>query len=240
MTGEKKSTNGAALFSVTLRAAGLLLFLAATTWVVVRYQEEAWRVVTHPSQLQEWVGSYRGWGPVVFLGIQVVQVVVFVIPGEVVQVAGGYLFGAWLGVGYCLVGAVIGSALAFLAGKWLGRPFVRYLVTPEQFARMEDVLNRRQGMVTIFVLYLIPGIPKDVLCYVAGVTPIHVGLFLLVTTAARLPGMILSAYFGRAMAEKSYILLVILSILACLALIFGLAFHKRIEAWLSRRKAEKE
>jgi uncharacterized membrane protein YdjX (TVP38/TMEM64 family) len=232
--------NGAVFLSVALRAAGLVLFLIATMWVIIRYQENVWRVVTHSDELQAWVGSYGKWGPVVFLGVQMVQVVVFVIPGEVVQAAGGYLFGGWLGAAYCMVGALIGSTLAFFAAKWLGRPFVQYVVDPARFARLEDVLNRRAGIVTVLVLYVIPGIPKDVLCYVAGVTPIHAGPFLLVSTAARLPGMILSVWFGRALAQESYIELIVVSVLAALGLVLGVIFRRRIEAWVSRKKSGRE
>jgi len=186
LADEGKRPNGAQLFAAAVRAAVLLLFLGLTTWVVVRYYGHIWRVVTHPDELQDWVASYGRWGPLVFLGVQILQIVVFVIPGEVVQVAGGYLFGAWGGVGYCVAGAIIGALVVFLAAKWLGRPFVRYLVKAEQFSRLEKVLNRRAGIVTVFVLFLIPGVPKDVLCYVAGLTPMRLGLFLVVSTVARL------------------------------------------------------
>lgn len=222
-----------------LRAAVLLLFLAAATWALVRYREGAWQVVTKPGRLQQWVESYQGWGPVVFLGIQVVQVVIFVIPGEVVQVAGGYLFGASLGVVYCVIGALLGAAFAFLAAHVLGRLLVRHLVKPETFDRMEDVLNHHKGIITVFVLFLIPGIPKDSLCYVAGLTPISPRRFLLVSTLARIPGMVLSAWIGLWMAEKGYIQMGLLLGVALLMLVLGLIFQKRSEEWISRRHDRK-
>jgi len=243
MSQDRKRTNGAVLFSVILRAAVLLLFLSAATWWVIRYSGHMWRILTDVAEedkLQQWVVSWGVWGPVVFLGIQMLQIVVFVIPGEVVQAAAGYIFGLWGGVAYCLVGAGMGSALAFLLAQWLGRPLVRYLLGTERFDRMEDVLNRRKGIISLFLLFLIPGVPKDVLCYVAGLTPMHAGRFLVVSTLARLPGIWMSVYIGREMAEKSYIEMAIVLGLAGLGLVLGLIFQKRIEAWISRRKAGTE
>ena len=98
MSEEQSSSNGVVFFTVAVKAGVLVLFLSASTWVIVRYGGHLWKVVTDPEDLQGWVESYGPWGPLVFLGVQVLQIIVFVIPGEVVQAAGGYLFGPWAGV----------------------------------------------------------------------------------------------------------------------------------------------
>ncbi|HUW59268.1 MAG TPA: TVP38/TMEM64 family protein [Planctomycetota bacterium] len=238
MSQDRSTSNGTVFFTAAVKAGVLVLFLLASTWVIIRYGGHLWKVLTEARELQGWVASYGARGPLVFLGIQVFQIIIFVVPGEVVQVAGGYLFGAWAGVTYCVVGAFVGSAIAFLAAKWLGRPFVRCVAGAEKFDRLEAILNRRKGIVTVFLLFLIPGIPKDILCYVAGLTPMRVGVFLTVSALARLPGMILSAYFGHFMAEQSYIHVAVVSLVAFLGLLLGLIFHRRIEAWLSRRRGQ--
>lgn len=235
MTEQPKLGNGRALAIAGLKAAALLLFLGGTTWAVVYYHDYLWQIVTHRNELRQWILSWGAWGPVVYVGVQVIQVMIFVIPGEVVQGVGGYLFGPWLGALCCLVGALIGSALAFLIAGWLGRPLVKLLVRPEQFERFEKILNGRKGLVTVFVLFLIPGTPKDTLCYVAGMTPIHLGTFVLLSTLARVPGIFLSTFLGDTFAERRYHEFVALCAVGLVALILGLIFRKQVEAWMSKR-----
>ena len=232
---DKPFPKGRLTLSVVLRAAALLLFFVVTSWVLVYYWEQIGGVFTEPAKLQEWVESFGTWGPLVFLGVQVVQVVVFAIPGEVVQVAAGYLFGTWMGLAWCMLGALIGSAIAFMMAKWLGRPFVERITSAKNAERLEHIVNHRKGMFTIFVLYLIPGIPKDILCYMCGLTPMKLWRFLIVSMVARLPAMLLSTWIGRTIADKNYVLMIFLASVAVVGFILGLVFRKRIEAWFQRQ-----
>lgn len=222
--------------SILLRGLALFLIIAVAAWLAVYYHDFIGEFFRHPHKLRERVASYGNFGPLVFIGLQVLQIVVFVIPGEVVQAVGGSVFGTWVGLFYCLVGAALGSSIAFLLAKWLGRPFVRAIIKPKDFAKLDNILNHKQGIITTFLLFLIPGIPKDALCYIAGLTPMHFLVFVIVSCIARLPGMFLSTYFGAEFSNRSYANLIILASIAVLAMILGLIFHKRIERWLTRKK----
>jgi uncharacterized membrane protein YdjX (TVP38/TMEM64 family) len=232
----EKRTITRALIVATIKAAALLIFLGGTTWAVVYYHDYLWSIIHQRDRFKDWVLSWGAWGPVVFIGFQVVQIVIFVIPGELTQAAAGYLFGTWLGTFYSLIGSGIGSALAFLLSDWLGRPLVKLLVRPDQFDRLERALNTRKGLVTVFVLFLIPGTPKDTLCYVAGLTPIRFWRLVILSTLARTPGILLSSVLGESVYERNYHEFIAFCCIGLVGLIVGIVFRKRIEAWISRRK----
>jgi uncharacterized membrane protein YdjX (TVP38/TMEM64 family) len=235
-----------------VKAAILLAFLTVATWAAVHFIQESGfslRQLGHINAetlkkefgnviqpIEDWKESHGVLARLAFLGVQVGQIVVFVVPGEATQVVGGYFFGTWEGALYCVIGAALGSSAAFLLARWLGRPLITLFVRPEQFARLELVLNRGKGWVSVFVLFLFPGVPKDTLCYIAGLTPIHFGAFVLLSTLARIPGILLSTFVGDSVADKHYHMFISLCILGLVALVLGLIFRGRVESWISRKR----
>jgi uncharacterized membrane protein YdjX (TVP38/TMEM64 family) len=128
------------------------------------------RLCRNPETLR---AALQGWGalaPLVFIGLQVLQVVLSPIPGEVTGFLGGFVFGEWRGLGYSMVGLTAGSLLAFGVGRWLGAAFVERLVSPAAWRRLGFVVEA-EGAILCFILYLIPGLPKDILCYLFAKTP---------------------------------------------------------------------
>ncbi|HEY9593010.1 MAG TPA: TVP38/TMEM64 family protein, partial [Spirochaetia bacterium] len=89
------------------------LLIAALVVPVIVWHGELWRIFASGQRLREWIAGWGAWAPLIFVGIQIVQVVIFAIPGEVTQIAGGYLFGGWLGLLLSVAGITIGSTLAF-------------------------------------------------------------------------------------------------------------------------------
>src|SRR5439155_6005310 len=111
-----------------------------------------------------------GWlGPVIFVGLQALQVVVAPIPGELTGFLGGFVFGETLGCVYSTVGLTLGSILAFAVGRWLGTPMVRRFVPPHMWDRM-GFLEKAEGAVLCFLILLIPGFPKDMAYYLFGLS----------------------------------------------------------------------
>jgi uncharacterized membrane protein YdjX (TVP38/TMEM64 family) len=155
-----------------LTLAAFPLLIAAVIVPVIIWRHEIWTLFTSAGRLRSWVEGWGPWAPVVFIGIQALQVIVFVLPGEIVQIAGGYLFGGWLATLYSLSGILIGSTVAFFASRLLGKPFVAAVISQKKLEGMEKMLASRSAQVVFFLLFLIPGIPKDILCYVAGISPL--------------------------------------------------------------------
>ncbi len=201
-------------------------------WLVFRSQFAAFWA--DRDALRSWILNFGLWGPAVFVALQVVQVVVFVIPGEVIQIAGGYVFGFWLGSLYSILGILAGSVLNFYAGRVLGRPFVEGLFDRKKIEEVERVTGSGKGAAGFFLLFLIPGIPKDVLCYVAGVSTLRLPLFMGVSMAGRLPGILGSALIGGAAYGGKWGLAFIVLGAAAALFAVGLVFKERVQELLAR------
>jgi uncharacterized membrane protein YdjX (TVP38/TMEM64 family) len=223
----------------TLAIIGFPLLVAAVLIPVIIFRHEIWSLFTSVERLQEWVAASGPVAPLVFIAIQVLQVVVFVIPGEVAQIAGGYLFGTWLGALYSVAGILIGSAIAFFLARLLGVPFVNALFSPEKVQETRSLLDSRGSKTVFFLLFLIPGIPKDVLCYVAGLSPLSFRFFLLASMAGRLPGIFGSALIGNSAADRRWILAGSILVAAVVLFVAGFLLRDRIGKWLRQIAARR-
>jgi len=148
-------------------------------------------------------------GPLLCIGIQFLQVVIFVIPGEITQVAAGYVFGAWFGFLYSVLGIMLGSAFDYSFARLVGRPVVEKLLGSERLERIDATLESRRGKYALFVLFLIPGMPKDAMSYGAGLTRWRLGEFVLVSGLARTPALLFSTLFGSQLYDRYYTAIVI-------------------------------
>lgn len=146
-------------------------------------------------ELRRWIAGFGVLAPIVFIAIQAVQVVAAPIPGQVAAVVAGYLFGAFWGTVYSLTGVMIGSAVAFSLSKRYGRPLVERFIHDDLLASF-DGLVEQAGLPGLFVFVIIPGLPDDVICFVAGLTPLRLVPFLLVLLLGRFPAYALANYAG--------------------------------------------
>jgi uncharacterized membrane protein YdjX (TVP38/TMEM64 family) len=134
--------------------------------------------------------TLREWGvlaPVIFMGLQALQVIIAPIPGELTGILGGYLFGQWVGLLYSTIGLTVGSVAAFAVGRWLGTHYVQKLVSPDIWRKMGFIVEA-EGVILCFIVFLIPGLPKDMTCYLFGLSPMPFWVFTVVSTLGRIPG----------------------------------------------------
>ena len=171
------------------------------------------------------------------IGFQVLQVVVFVIPGEAVQIASGFLFGTLGGALLSLVGIMIGSSINYAIGVLLGRPFVEALTRRSGHAHLLGFLRRRSARVGFYMLFVIPSIPKDILSYVAGAQPriFRYLPFILFSMVGRTPAIVGSAAIGASTATGNMWVAGTLVVIALVALIIGVRYRTRIVAWVHHR-----
>ena len=179
-------------------------------------------------RFQEYISSFGPYSIFVFILVQVLQVLVSPLPGDVTGLIGGYLYGATMGTLYSTIGLVIGSLLAFYLSRLLGRPFVERFVKPSVIMKYNHFLEHK-GLFISFILFLIPGFPKDTLCYILGLSQMKTGNFLVISTCGRLLGTILLSIQGTSVrAHQDKVFFVILGIMTVIAL-FGY-FH--LGRWL--------
>lgn len=218
----------------------LVAFLALLAYLTINYAPVITQLVSEPEHLRGVIQSYGETGVLVFIAVQVLQVVISVIPGEVVQIAGGYLYGIWLGTFYLLIGLLIGSVLAFFAAKLLGYPVLKVFIPQDKYDKFRALLRTRKFEAVVFLLFLIPGLPKDLLTYAAGLVGVPPLKFFLIATGARLPALIGSAYIGANLQEQDYWTAGLLMVGALILFLIGYLFKDRLLEGVQRWSASRE
>ncbi|MFQ6090921.1 MAG: TVP38/TMEM64 family protein [Candidatus Bipolaricaulia bacterium] len=217
-----------------LAGLGWSLLLGVVLLLALRWGPGLWELLRDEAQLKKTISEIGPLGPLIFIGLQFLQVVVFVIPGEVVQVAGGYIYGPWLGLIYSLIGIGLGSAAAFFIARALGRPFVEAFIRRETIKKLDGALTRGGGLAALFLLFLLPGVPKDALCYVSGLSAIPFLLFFLISIIGRLPALIISVIFGSNLASRQWEVVVAIAAATLVLLLLGYIFRARLQGWQER------
>ena len=186
-------------------------------------------------RLKVFILSFGIYSPLAFILLQVIQVVVAPIPGGAIEFLGGYLFGAAAGMLYSMIGLILGSWLAFSIARIFEKWAVEKFVSPKTMRKF-DYLVGHEGLILSFLLFLIPGFPKDALCYILGLTPMHLGLFLIISTIGRIPGTLIATLQGAKAFEHQYkFFLTLLGVSALIILIFYI-YHEQIHQWIKKLK----
>jgi uncharacterized membrane protein YdjX (TVP38/TMEM64 family) len=213
---------------LVLYIALITVFLGLIVYAAVRFGPQLTELARKPEDLRNLLNSFGWKGILVFMGIQMLQVVVAAIPGEFVQLAGGYIYGTWFGTLYSLIGIVLGSILVFFIARLLGYPVVKLLVSPKQLEKFNFMINSEKSEIGMFIFFLIPGIPKDVLTYIAGITPVKPLRFFIIITVGRLPALLASSYIGYSAQKGNYGVMLILSIAALVLFLTGIILKDKI------------
>jgi uncharacterized membrane protein YdjX (TVP38/TMEM64 family) len=209
------------------------LFVAIAV-VAILFRRPLWEMFSTTERLRRLIASTGAVAPLVFVGVQALQVIVFFIPGEIPQVVGGYLFGLWRGTLLSLAGIAAGSAFSFAVSRALGVPFVYALFDRREVDRLRGMVEVPRARLSFFLLFLIPGIPKDVLCYAAGLSSIRLLIFLPFSAVGRLPGIVGSALMGEAAADRRWFLAGSVLLLAVVLFVIGFLFRERVQGLLER------
>ncbi|MCQ2547865.1 MAG: VTT domain-containing protein [Clostridia bacterium] len=168
----------------------------------------------------------------VFIGFSIVQIVISVIPGEVFQLAAGFFFGIPYGIFLTVLGAVLGTGITFGIARLLGKNSVENIFGKKKLSALTEFSNSKKAYVIIFLIYLIPGIPKDIVSYAAGISSINFKPFILLSSLGRVPGLIGSVIIGSMMYNSNYTGAIIIGVIAAVLFILGLIFHKKLLAWV--------
>lgn len=155
-------------------------------------------------QLRAFLDSYGWKGRFILFGLQCLQVVIALIPGEVLELGAGYAYGAVEGLLICLTGVAVSSAAIFLLVKKIGTPMVELFISREKIQQFKFINNERKLKRLIFLLFLIPGTPKDALTYFVGLTDIKLSTFLVLSLLARIPSVVSSTISGQLLGDKDF------------------------------------
>lgn len=195
--------------------------------------------LTEPGGVERVVQDVRNAGPggvLILLGMQFLQVVVAFIPGEVVQVAAGMMYGPWGGAAVVLAGCIISSAFIFLIVHKLGAPFVRDMIPEKWMGKLKDFEETDKLDVMVFVLFLIPGLPKDVFTYLVSLTDMSMRNFLFLSTVGRIPGVLMSTLAADGLMEGNIMRSVLLFLVAAGIAALAVVFHEKIMHAFAKKK----
>lgn len=197
------------------------------------YGPEIWAIFTGgnvEADLEAFVRSLGPMGIVAIVIFQFFQIVVAFLPGEPIELASGLLYGGFLGAILCLAGSLVGTAAVYWAVKKLGHNFIAAFQDEKKVHRFKAFQYAKNAEVLAFILYLIPGIPKDFISFVAPLTPMKPGRFLLISILGRAPGMFITTYAGMSLANGNWKLAVVLYGILTLGAVAGCIYYRRISA----------
>jgi len=213
--------------------AGVLYIYFTADPVVAKYRELV-RFYSSRREVKAFLNNFGAYAPIPFIVLQALQVVFAPIPGEATGFLGGYVFGTWLGFLYSSIGLTLGSSAAFGLGRWLGSHVVRRLVSGAVYHKF-DFVARTGGELVALLFFLIPGFPKDYLCFLLGVSPMPFGTFLIITTFGRMPGTWLLSIQGAKVRGAHYWEFVIFLAVAAAVALLAYNYRETILQWLHRR-----
>jgi len=220
--------NGKAKWAIVLGATGLVVGYAAYGVATgAPWWRYLLRLYLDKHFLKATVRSWGWMGPLVFMAIQALQVIISPIPGEVTGLAGGFLFGVGLGFFYSTIGLTAGTLVCFGVGRWLGGAFVRRFVADHYWEKMGFIVEA-EGAIICFILYLIPGFPKDIISYLFGVSPMSFWVFAVVSTLGRAPGTWILSAQGAQVAGGNYTELALLMAIVAAVVIPVYYYRNRI------------
>lgn len=211
-----------------LAGLALLVYLALMLLICVYVGKPMLRFASEPERFRAWVEARGAWGWLAYGGMVFLQVLVAVIPGEPLEIAGGYAFGALEGTLLCTVGAGLGSVAVFALVRRFGIRMVNVFFTNESTHVLRFLKNSPKRRLLLMILFVVPGTPKDLLCYYAGLTDIPWKQWLLLCSVGRLPSIVTSTMGGNFLGTREFWYALIIFGIALLISLAGILIYRRI------------
>lgn len=162
------------------------------------------RFASEPERFRAWVDARGVLGRLAYMGMVMLQVLAAIIPGEPLEIVGGYAFGALEGTLLCMAAATLGSLLVFWLVRRFGMPLVEVFFPREKLQKLRFLKTSPKRDLIFLIVFMVPGTPKDLLCYFAGLTDLKFSLWLLICSLGRLPSIVTSTIGGSALGTKRY------------------------------------
>jgi uncharacterized membrane protein YdjX (TVP38/TMEM64 family) len=207
------------------------LLLPLSVWAELR---RWFTLIADREWIRTTVESYGWAAPFVFIGVQIAQVLAAPVPGEATGFIGGYLFGTLPGFIYSSIGLGIGSLLNFGIGRFLGERFIRRLIPEEKFKRIDRMVNR-QGVIAVFLMFIIPGFPKDYLSLALGLTTLPLKVFAILACMGRMPGTLVLSLQGASLYDQNYVLLAVIGALGLAPVLLAYRFREPLYRWVEKK-----
>ncbi|MDO5491588.1 MAG: VTT domain-containing protein [Bacillota bacterium] len=184
--------------------------------------------------VEAFFARYRSQSILIYLGLQIIQIVICILPGAALQFSAGYLFHFWFGLLLTLTGAAIGTVLTYYLAGILGRDAMHLIFGEEKIQNMLEKINSKKGVIIVFLIYLIPGVPKDLCTYAAGLSEMKLKPFLILSMVGRTPAMMGSLLIGHQVQTGGYAAAAVIGGLAVVLCVLGVVFRRQITDFFDR------
>jgi uncharacterized membrane protein YdjX (TVP38/TMEM64 family) len=217
-----------------IKFAALIVIVIVVPLFLYLNNPEFFRQFKSLEDVNAFLDNYKSYAGLVYIGLQVVQIVISIVPGQPVQLAAGYAFGVILGYILSVIGILIGSIISFYLGRLLGKDLIYLIFGEERLHKFISALNSKKGILIVFLIYLIPGIPKDVFGYAGGISTMRGVTFIIISMVARTPAMLCSIAVGEMFRNENYMSIVIVVSVVIVLVVVGVIMHKRFTAFVDR------
>lgn len=211
-----------------ISAAVVIVLILLITWFLWR-----WLASFTQEGLRDYIQSFGAASWLVFLVLQILQVFIALIPGELLESVAGFAFGPVFGTLLCYAGIAIASSLVFILTRKFGVKLVEVFISREKINQLRFLNTEKKRNLLIFLAFFIPGTPKDLLTYFVGLTEIKLSAFLAISLVARIPSVVTSTFGGHLIGEGEYVLAVVVyAVTAAISILGMLGYNK----WMKRRE----
>jgi len=211
-----------------LKFALLIFIVVGLPVYLIVFRQDLWQSFKSPQDVRDFIDIYHGKSFLIMLAAQIVQIVIAVLPGQAVEFATGFMFPFWEGLIIMVLGSLIGSAICYWLARILGANMINFLFGEGKVGKVLQKIESKKGYLGIFIIYLIPGVPKDVLNYVAGLTDMEFLPFLIMSNAARIPAVSVTLLVGTHTFNGEWTLVAILIGAVLVLCLVGYIFRNRI------------
>lgn len=226
--GKSKLRKRIKIISAIIKLLLLLVILIAVPIYIYFYHHELIDQFSSLEQVEAFFKEYKTQSIFIYVLMQAMQIIICIIPGQWLQFAAGYMYGFWLGFLFSIIGALIGTVVTYYLAKLLGHDAMHLIFGEEKIQKMLITLNSKKAIVLVFLVYLIPGVPKDLCSYVAGLSEMKLKPFIIVSLIGRSPAMMGSLLIGKLVGLGGYTGAIIIGAIAVVLCILGVVFRKKI------------
>ena len=206
----------------------LLVFIFGIPVYIYFYNDELTGNFSTLEDVKTFLLQYEIASSLVYLAFQVLHIIAGIIPGQPFHLAAGFIFDFWLGYTLSIIGITFGTTATFYLSRILGKDAMYLFLGEKRFTKFLEMMNRKKALVVIFIIYLIPGLPKEIVGYAVGLSKIKVLPFILIMIVGRTPALMASILIGSMYADGGYTGVVILSIIVVMLCIIAFIYRKKI------------
>ena len=208
-----------------------LIVLIAAVLILIIYWKPILRISTDVEAVRGYILKFGFLSSVAFIMFTIIQVIIPPIPGQIAGLVGGYMFGIALGTFYSLIGLVIGTYLIIAVSRKYGEPLVEKIVKKERLVKL-DKLFQKTGSLALFLFFLIPVFPDDILSYLIGLTKMNIRKVLILSTIARIPKYLAFNIIGNGLYLKNLKLVISLSIVLVIISVILYVYKNKLNEWI--------